>query len=294
MKRRDVLNGLAALTGLALLPTARARAATVTGPRTVVLDWGLAETLLALGATPVGMAEIEGYQASVVAPAVPGNVTDVGLRLTPSLELIQQLRPDLILINASQHEQRAVLERIAQVQAPAIYTETGDPYRRSVAITQALGQSLGCSERAEALIEQTRDCLATCARQLQGHRSPVYLLQFFDPLHMGVYGASSLFGDVLTQLGLDNAWQKPTDYWGIAVAGLEDLAARPDANVLYFGNLPPALASGLTANRVWQALPQVRSGRVGALPPFWGFGMLPSAMRFAESLSTALQRMTRP
>ena len=44
----------------------------------------------------------------------------------------------------------------------------------------------------------------------------------------------------------------------------------------------------MASNRLWRALPPVADGRVTALPPFWGFGMLPSAVRFATALSTAL------
>jgi iron complex transport system substrate-binding protein len=102
------------------------RASSLPAPRLVVLDWGLVETLLALGVIPTGVAEIDGYHDNVVEPRVPAQVADVGLRLAPNLEWLQQLSPDYILINSSQESQREILERIARcVHSP--FTATREP-----------------------------------------------------------------------------------------------------------------------------------------------------------------------
>lgn len=274
-------------------------AATQPALRLVVLDWGLVETLLALGITPVGVAETGAYNASVVTPTVPAQVADVGLRLAPSLELLQQLAPDLILINSSQESQRAMLERIAPVMAFAVYTDAGAPYRHSQDVTLQVAQLCGRESAGHALIDATERALVTSRARIAAQRlagqtltppRPLYLIRFFDGRHIGVYGARSLFQDVMTALDLTNAWNGPTDYWGIGVAGVEKLAASPSADVLYFDPLPGGVARTLASNRLWHALPAVAAGRVAVLPPFWGFGMLPSAARFADALTTTLTR----
>ena len=305
MRRRAFLRS-AALAPLFDTPLAGARTganAVLSGPmfghtpRLVVLDWGLVETLLALGVTPAGVAEIDAYNDSVVTPRVPAHVPDVGLRLAPSLELLQQLAPDLILINSSQESQREMLERIAPVRAFAVYTDAGAPYRHSQAVTLQLAGLCGCPGAGHALIDATQRVLAACRARIAAQRAraqtfdpprPLYLIRFFDGRHIGVYGARSLFQDVMDALDVANAWHGPTDYWGIGVAGLEKLAATPAADVFYFEPLPNGVARTLASNRLWRALPPVADGRVTALPPFWGFGMLPSAVRFAAALNTAL------
>ncbi|MDE1179059.1 ABC transporter substrate-binding protein [Paraburkholderia sp.] len=267
-------------------------------PRVVVLDWGVLETLLAMGVVPVGAAEIDSYRDSVVSPDVPSSVADVGLRLAPSLELLQQIAPDRILINSSQESQRAMLERIAPVDAFAIYTDAGAPYQRSQAVTLQLGRLCACEAAARDLIASTQQRLTTARAHIATQRAtqrgtahatrPLYLIRFFDARHIGVYGAHSLFQDVLDALDASNAWRGQTDYWGIGVTGIEALAAAPDADVLYFDPLPGGVARTLATNRLWHALPAVAAGRVAAMPPFWGFGMLPSAARFADALSAVL------
>jgi ABC-type Fe3+-hydroxamate transport system substrate-binding protein len=282
-------------------PTTASAQASTPVPRLVVLDWGLVETLLAIGVTPVGVSEIDAYNDSVVSPLVPAHVPDVGLRLAPSLELLQQLAPDLILINSSQESQREMLERIAPVRAFAVYTDAGAPLRHSREVTLQLAELCGRSNAGHALIDATDYALATSRAHIAAHRAhrqppvaprPLYLIRFFDGRHIGVYGARSLFQDVMDALDVTNAWNGPTDYWGIGVAGLEKLAASPTADLFYFDPLPSGVARTLASNRLWQALPAVADGRVAALPPFWGFGMLPSAVRFANALSAALTQDT--
>lgn len=301
MRRRAFLRStaLASLAGASLLGVPLASVAAPSpapsAPRVVVLDWGLVETLLALGITPVGVAETSAYNDSVVRPVVPPHVVDVGLRLAPSLELLQQLSPDLILINSSQESQRPMLERIAPVRAFAVYTDAGAPYAHSQDVTLQVARLCRRERAGHALIDSTARVLASNRTRLAAQyatismpRRPLYLIRFFDGRHIGIYGARSLFQDVLDALSLRNAWQGPTDYWGIGVAGLEKLAAEPAADVLYFDPLPAGVARTLASNRLWHALPAVSAGRVAALPPFWGFGMLPSAARFANALTDLL------
>lgn len=315
MRRREFLRRatwapllLAPLTGARAAVTAITTTTAATPrptPRVAVLDWGLVETLLAMGITPVGVSEIDAYNDSVVSPRVPAQVPDVGLRLAPSLELLQQLAPDLILINSSQESQREMLERIAPVRAFAVYTDAGAPLRHSQQVTLQLAELCGRPDAGHALIDATGRALAASRARIAAYRTahfetqhsreqppvaprPLYLIRFFDGRHIGVYGARSLFQDVMDALDVANAWHGPTDYWGIGVAGLEKLAASPDADLLYFDPLPAGVARTLASNRLWLALPAVAEKRVATLPPFWGFGMLPSASRFANALSAAL------
>lgn len=264
-------------------------------PRVVVLDWGLTETLLAMGITPVGVAEVAAYNAAVVAPLLSPGVPDVGLRLAPSLEWLQALSPDLILINSSQASQRAMLERIAPVHDFAVYTDAGAPLQHSQTVTRALGALCRQADAAEALIADTDATLRACRQRLQTFAQThdllaraLYIVQFFDARHLGLYGARSLFQDVMTALDVPNAWQGATDYWGIGVGGLDALTATPDAGLLYFEPLPAAAQRMMQGNRLWQALPAPHAGRVAPLAPFWGFGMLPSAGRFARVLTDRL------
>lgn len=286
MRRRTFLQWFALLSLVG--STRYVSASSLPAPRLVVLDWGLVETLLAIGVIPAGVAEIEGYHDNVVEPRIPAEVPDVGLRLTPNLEWLQQLAPDYILINSSQESQREILERIAPVRAFTIYNDTGTPWQHAIEATRQLGELCHRKDAAAQLISGAAE---TLRRAASGHATDltVFLIRFFDDRHIGVYGQRSLFQDVLTAMKINNGWQRETDYWGISVAGLDSLAPATGAQILYFTPLPASMPHGLADNALWQALPAVQAGHSAPLPAFWGFGMLPSAMRFARQLSAALR-----
>jgi len=83
--------------------------------RVVALNWALAEQMLELGETPIGMADIEGYHRHSSISLVPENVSDVGGRLVPDMAKIRALKPDVILIGYSQRPFIRPLSNIATV-----------------------------------------------------------------------------------------------------------------------------------------------------------------------------------
>lgn len=85
--------------------------------RVVALEWTYVEDLLAVGVQPVGVADIDGYDAYVTAgPRLDEDVVDVGTRQEPSLEAIAALEPDLIVTDRNRAEANlTALEQIAPV-----------------------------------------------------------------------------------------------------------------------------------------------------------------------------------
>lgn len=54
--------------------------------RIVALNWDLAEQLLELGVTPVGVPNIKDYTTWVVKPTIPESVQDLGTRAEPNMQ----------------------------------------------------------------------------------------------------------------------------------------------------------------------------------------------------------------
>lgn len=67
------------------------------GPRIVSMDLSFTEMLLALGAQPTAIANVPLYQRLVSIPVAPADAVDLGPLTEPNLELLQYLKPDLIL-----------------------------------------------------------------------------------------------------------------------------------------------------------------------------------------------------
>ncbi len=261
--------------------------------RVVVLDWALAETLLGLGVTPLGVAEPDGYRRWTSDPALPREVVDVGLRIEPNLELLQTLHPDLILVSPGFQSgvNRPFLERIAPTLLIAIYTADGRPYERARTETMALAARINREAEGRALLARTetaiaaaRDRLAACAATVR----PLYLVAFADARHVRVFGQGGMYQEILDRLGLRNAWAGTSTAWGFVTVGFDELAGRTDARLLYFEPVVKDAEKTLADSPLWRSLDFVRQGRVHALPSVWAFGGLPSAARFATLLADRL------
>ncbi|SDL23022.1 iron complex transport system substrate-binding protein [Modicisalibacter muralis] len=281
LTRRLLMMALVAL----LLPSMTVRAANAEPTETskiVTLDWTLAETLLALGVTPLGVAQIDAYH-SWAGNRMPDAVTDIGLRAQPNLELLASLDPERILISPMFASLEPRLSHIAPVKTLGIYLAEGDTWSNMLAVTREMARLVDRPKAARQLIDATEEHLARLRRKLPEDVPPLLLVQFMDARHVRVSGAGSLHQAVFERLGLESAWTGPTNAWGFSLVGLEELAGI-DAQLVVIKPMPTGVRQRLEASGLWQNLTAVRRHEVLYLPPVWGFGGLPSARRFADLL----------
>ncbi len=273
---------------LLLAPCLTAPAARAASPRRiVVLDWGLAETLVAMGVAPLGIGEPAGYAARVVTPPLPAGIVDVGLRVMPNLDLLQQLAPDLILAPPWIGPIAAMLGRIAETVTVTIFDGRHSPLAAARAAAFDLGERLGRREAGHALVARSEAAFDAAASRLASRPRSLFGASLIDTAHVAIYGPTSLFGATLTRLGMTNAWTGGTNALGMSITTVEALARDPAASLVCIGPLPQGV-EGLAARPIWRDLPAVVARRVVVMPPVWFFGTLPSASRFAGSLAELL------
>ncbi len=251
-----------------------------------VLDWGWAESLLAIDVAPQSVAEAPLYGDRVVVPALPKDTIDLGLRSWPNMELLRSLRPDLILSQANYGVSQARLQDIAPTMALPLYTAEQQPLRRSHEALVAIGERIDRYPAAEAFLDRSYARLAAIKTEMTAYDGrKLLIVKFTDDRVIDIYGAGSLFDDVLAKIGIANAWNEPTNNWGFATAGLDAIARYPEARLLIIEPGPP---DAFLRSALWRSLPAVQRGAVATIPPTWVFGAFPSAMRFAEVLRKAL------
>ena len=248
------------------------------------------ETAVALGHMPVAAAELIRFRADAVAPAIPPEVTDLGLRGAPNFELLQLVRPTLILSSPyyTRYEER--LSRIAPVLSLPFYLPGDPPLPKALDALSALARRIGDpGAGAEALRRSEADLDRLAARLAPHADRPLALIDIGDARHLRAFGHDSLFGSTLDRIGLTNAWTGRTAFSFMAPVPIERLAGMPEARLIIIGPVPPEARRGLARSVLWQALPQVAAGRVHHLPQVNAFGALPAALRFAGLLAEALE-----
>lgn len=297
--RRQALAGLGAaalaVSGGSLVRTAHAAAPGARpAARVAVLDWPLTEVVLSLGVVPVGVSRPSWYAKLDGDPPLPPSVVDTGLLYQPNFEVLEALKPDLIIITPWHAPLRAMLERIAPTLTVQLFGPGIDVYQAVHAATRKLADALGRVPAAEALFARADAQLAGASTSLAGFRAtgrPIYLVRPIDDRHIAVFGRNSLFGGVLDALAIDNAWQDFADPQGMTEADLAALAKNANAQAVTIG-VPPAVATPLARSPLWRALPFVRQNRVQHIGPLPALGGVVASMRFAKDLAQALQGVT--
>lgn len=259
-------------------------------PRIATVDWTIAETLLALGVTPLAVGDVGSYRAWVGEPLLPAAVVDIGQRAQPNRELLAELKPDRILISPLAAPLAPTLSRIAPVQSIALYEPDADLWQRLHEATLTIAALVDKTAEAEQLLARLDQDLAQMRAALPAELPPLLVVQFIDERHVRVFGRHSLFEAVMQRLGLRNGWQGETNAWGFAVASLEQLMALPQARLVVVDPIPVGVSERLQELGLWQQLPQVRAAAVLHLSAVWSFGGVLAARRFAVQLSTALQQ----
>ncbi|WP_435829583.1 ABC transporter substrate-binding protein [Aeromonas salmonicida] len=262
-------------------------------PRIATVDWTIAETLLALGVTPLAVGDVSAYRAWVGEPLLPADVVDIGLRAQPNRELLAELKPDRILISPLAAPLAPTLSRIAPVQSIALYDPQTDLWQRLHEATLTIAALVNKTAEANVLLTDLNRDLEQMKQTLPAELPPLLVVQFIDERHVRVFGRHSLFEAVMQRLGLRNAWQGDTNAWGFSVASLEQFLSIPEARLVVVDPIPVGVSERLQEPGLWQHLPLVQQAPVLHLPAVWSFGGVLAARRFATLLSEALQKDAR-
>ncbi|MEF1289750.1 iron-siderophore ABC transporter substrate-binding protein [Vibrio sp. M260118] len=259
--------------------------------KVVALDWVLTETVLSLGIELEGIADTSGYRQWVVAPSLNAAVVDVGSRREPNLELLSDIKPDVILISKHMSAAYEPLNKIAPVLVYSAYTEDKQPLESAKAITLSLGKLFNKQQQALTIIEQTEARLVANGKRIVAAgnaNKPLLFARFLNDKTLRVHSQGSLAQATIDIMGLKNDWNEQTNLWGFTTAGTEKLAEHQKANVMLIGPFKQQELTQITQSPLWQAMEFARTDSVYVLPAIWTFGGLIAAQRFSDHITEQL------
>ncbi len=265
----------------------------------VALEWTYVEDLLAVGVTPVGVADVPGYEQWVRAePALPEGVEDVGSRQEPSIERIRRLQPDLIIMTTDREGDHVdQLTDIAPVLAFDAYPTDASHWDEMTSTFTTIATAVGEEDAAEQVLADLDDAIAAGKATLaeadlpttevvlaQGEGTP-------DAPMFRLFTDNAMVVELLGDLGLENGWDGTEEPYGFNSVSLEGLTAVGDA---WF--LPVAPEDELAEfeatygdSPLWTNLGFVQADRIRPLGnDAWFFGGPLSADYLVEKIVTAL------
>ncbi|MFI3310405.1 Fe(3+)-hydroxamate ABC transporter substrate-binding protein FhuD [Ewingella allii] len=287
LSRRRLLQALALSPLLAAIPSFATSRPDLS--KIIALEWLPAELLIALGVMPMGVADIRNYNLWVDEPKLPAQVIDVGQRMEPNMELMQQLKPSLLLVSQGYGPNAKQLAPIAPVLGLTANDGSPNPLQQAIRSLNKLASYLDLQERAAQHLKIYHDLLDTTRTQVQPFaQKPILLFSFLDTRHVLVFGKGSLFQEIMLDLGLTNAWQGESSFWGSVSVGIERLAAVKNAHAICFGHGDADVYAQVSRTPLWQSMPFVREKQLSMVPAVWFYGATFSAMRFCRILTATL------
>ncbi|SJL84094.1 Fe(3+) dicitrate ABC transporter substrate-binding protein [Vibrio palustris] len=171
-------------------------------PRVVALEYSFVDALAAIGVSPVGVADDQNPHRII--PQVRRLIkpwTSVGMRSQPNLEVIAQLKPDLIIADAYRH--KISLHDLSQIAPTILLKSRGETYQESLDAALKIGKVLG----KENAMRQRLAKHHALMNQYKGTFTHQGLVQFANVNDRGMWmhGPTSFTGSLLTYLGLQPA-----------------------------------------------------------------------------------------
>ncbi|GAA3390671.1 iron-siderophore ABC transporter substrate-binding protein [Cryptosporangium minutisporangium] len=268
----------------------------------VSLEWGLTETLLALGVKPVGAADVKGYNVWDKSIALEPSTPDVGTRGEPSLDAIAALKPDLVVSVTDVPENvLAQIEKTAPVLALR-GSDSTDPIGYMRRTVETLATITGTEDKGKELLagfdKKIEDGKAALAKAGKAGGPFVMADGWVDSgtVSIRMFTPGSFFGAIGQELGLKSQWTSGGDKdYGLAQTDLEGLTkiTDPKTSFVYVANDGEANSTfikSVESNAVWKQLPFVKTGgNVHRLPDgIWMFGSTPSAEAYVDAVVDAL------
>jgi len=284
-----------ALAAVLCAGVARADAAAT---RVVALEWDAVENLTVLGVTPVGAADLKGYDHWVPVKRRTGT-TDVGLRQAPSLTRIASLRPDLIIApDYRVTTNLSSLRKIAPVIVTKPYPSGNDQaqYNAMIRDFRTIAKAVGRTREGERVVKGLNATIAASGARLKKAKRKGIAVTISTPGGTVSSPAVRMFTDnaapieVVRRMGLRNAWRGADQRYGYATVGVEAFRQVQHGWLafIYPAEFDPII-DRFTSQASFRNLAFVKAGRVRTLPGnTWLYGGPKSSAIFAQRLAVAL------
>jgi len=271
--------------------------------RVVALEWSSAEHILALGMQPVGIADIPNMKKWVKLPVeIAPEVVDVGSRLSPNLESIMLLKPDLIIglkrnVEANYDELSKIAPTIAYDSNPP--EGQGDQYSRMIDTFKEIADILDKKAEADKVLENLDKTYAEAKDRITKagmDKIPFVLAMGYSNQNAVEFRLStdnSTAVKILEHIGLKNAYQPiKFELNGMTTTDVEALPALQDANFLHIiQDDDNVIENQLQNNPVWNGLTFVKENRIYALGgDMWPYGGPLSAEIMAKKAADLLAK----
>jgi iron complex transport system substrate-binding protein len=238
------------------------------GLRIVATSMATVEIMDKLGVDLIGVP----HSNLTKAPERYEDVPEIGMPMSPDIELISSMTPDIVLSPTSLEPDLRPKYEAAGLDCYFLDLKSVDGMYRSI---EYLGDMTGARARARELADEYEDFLAEYAAGREGEKPPRALVLMGLPGSYVVATENSYVGNLVKMAGCENVYAGETEEF--IAANTEDMLGRdPDVILRAAHALPDDVvemfAEEFAENDIWKHFRAVRDERVYDLP-YEQFGM---------------------
>lgn len=178
--------------------------------RVVALEYSFVDALVSLGVKPVGIAD-DGKKGNIIAPIKDkvGDYKSVGARKQPNLEVISELKPDLIIADANRH--KGNYEQLNKI-APTIMLPSLDAdYKDNIEAFKTIAKALSKEKEADKRLEEHKQTIEKYKKEITMNKDLKVLPAVISQSGFLAHSDKSYVGQFLYELGFKEALTKEVE-----------------------------------------------------------------------------------
>ncbi|MFE6038141.1 ABC transporter substrate-binding protein [Streptomyces sp. NPDC056452] len=234
--------------------------------RVVVLDTAELDSALTLGVKPVGAthADVESGFLDYLPEDQVAGIKDVGEMMTPNLEAIAALQPDLILTSKIRHgDKYAELAAIA----PTVMTEnTGYPWKANFQVhADALGRKAEAKKVTAAYTAHTAEVTRALGGAAKAADTEVNMVRFVEGADIRIYGKQNYIATILADVGLGRPAITDRAKDGFSYDVSPEKIDLADADAVFhstYGDAKKSKQTQTVGSGLWKNMSAVKNGKV--------------------------------
>ncbi|ARJ50328.1 ABC transporter substrate-binding protein [Staphylococcus lutrae] len=175
--------------------------------RVVALEYSFVDALTALGVKPVGIAD-DGKKKNIIEPLRDkvGDYKSVGARKQPNLEVISELKPDLIIADSNRH--KGNYEQLSKIAPTILLPSLDADYKENIEAFKTIGKALSKEKEADKRLKAHEDKINQYKKEITMDKDKKVLPLVISQSGILAHSDKSYVGQFLRDLGFKEALTK--------------------------------------------------------------------------------------
>lgn len=240
---------------------------TITGnpTRVVALEYSFVDALVAVGMSPVGVADDN--DAKRIIPALHdkmGDYKSVGLRATPNVQVITALKPDLIIADSGRH--KAIYAQLSKIAPTIAYASLNGNYQQVLDSEMSTAIALNKCDQMKTRLTEHAKTMSGLKAEVPADDSRKELFVRASEKGFTGFPPKAYTPGVLSAIGINSSLPDGGSDASVSLT-LETLVSNKPDIMFIAANKGPTLRDTWAKSPLWKQLPAVKNNATYDVDP---------------------------